>query len=120
VKGKYMMKTSSTILVVLAALAAAASPLVSQAQTAHPVIVSSPDGRTRAELSTADGMQRYRIVVHGKQVLAPSRIGIKADDLELGQDVTLGAAKSRKVDEHYRFLATIRPVRVGPSQSRGV
>jgi alpha-glucosidase len=104
VKEEYMTKTSRTILIVVAALAAAATPLVSQTQGAHPVIVSSPDGQTRAELSAVDGILRYRIVVHGKQLLAPSRIGIKADDVELGQDVTLGATKTRKVDEHYRFF----------------
>ena len=55
-------------------------------------------------LALSNGMLRYRIVVDGKQVLAPSRIGIESDDVELGQDVTLGSAKSRKVDEHYRFF----------------
>src|SRR5579859_3714125 len=104
VRGEDMIKTTSTILVLLGTFAAAVAPLASQTHAAHPVIVSSPDGRTRAELSAADGMLRYRVVVDGKQVLAPSRIGIEADDVELGQDVILGSAKSRKVDERYRFF----------------
>ena len=99
-----MMKTSSTILVLLATVAAPVAPLASQTRTARSVTVSSPDGRTQAQLSAADGILRYRIVVDGKQVLAPSMIGIQVDDVELGQDVTLGSAKSRKVDEHYRFF----------------
>ena len=103
-KGKYMMKTNSPIVVLLTTLAASAGPLASQTHPAHPVIVSSPDGRMRAELSVSNGMLRYRIVVDGKQVLAPSRIGIESDDVELGQGVTLGSAKSRKVDEHYHLF----------------
>jgi hypothetical protein len=43
-------------------------------------------------------------MVDGKQVLAPSMIGIQADDVELGQDVVLGSPHFRKVDEHYRFF----------------
>ena len=79
-------------------------PLAGQSPTAHAVTISSPDGRTRAEVTTADGVLRYRVVVDGRQVLAPSMIGIEADDVELGRDVTLGSAKFRKVDEHYRFF----------------
>jgi alpha-glucosidase len=99
-----MMKTNSPIVVLLATLAASAGPLASQAHPAHPVIVSSPDGRMRAELSVSNGMLRYRIVVDGKQVLAPSRVGIESDDVELDQDVSLGSANPRKVDEHYHFF----------------
>ncbi len=98
------MKTSSTILVFLTAVAAPVVPLARQTRTARPFIVSSPDGRTRAELNAADGLLRYRVVVDGKQVLAPSMIGIQADDVELGRDVTLGSAHLRKVDEHYGFF----------------
>jgi len=57
-----------------------------------------------AELSADSNILRYRIVVDGEQVLAPSRIGIQADDVEFGQDVILGSPKSREVDEHYRFF----------------
>jgi len=67
------------------------------------VIVASPDGKVKAELSTADGVLQYRVLVDGKQVLAPSKVGIEADDVEYGRDATLGAAKLRKVDEHYHF-----------------
>jgi len=96
------MRTSRTMFVFF--VVAALILLASQSPTAHAVTVSSPDGRTRAEVNAADGTLRYRIVVDGKQVLAPSMIGIEADDVELGRDVTLGSAKLRKVDERYRFF----------------
>ena len=57
----------------------------------------------RAELDAADGLLRYRVLVDGKQVLAPSKIGIKADDVEFGEDVTLGTVAPRTIDEHYPF-----------------
>ena len=69
-----MMKTRSPIPVLLVAFAAPAALLANQTRTGPPVTVSSPDGRTRAELSAADGVLRYRIFVDGDQVLAPSRI----------------------------------------------
>lgn len=111
-----MIKTTSAILALLATVAAPVAPLASQTRTARPVTVSSPDGRTRAEISAADGILRYRIVVDGKQVLAPSMIGIQADDVELGQDVTLGFPKSRKVDEHYRFFGAHAEGSIAPTR----
>lgn len=99
-----MLKTRTTMFALLLTLSMKAAPLVSQMRTAHPVIVASPDGRIRAELDAADGTLRYRVMVDGTQVLAPSRLGIESDDVELGEDVTLGSAQSRKVDEHYRFF----------------
>ncbi|MGA2869524.1 MAG: glycoside hydrolase family 97 N-terminal domain-containing protein, partial [Verrucomicrobiota bacterium] len=76
----------------------------SPARITSPIHVSSPDGRTRVELSAADGVLRYRVLVDENQMLAPSKIGIEADDVELGQDVTLSSAKFRKLDEHYRLF----------------
>lgn len=99
-----MMKTSSTILAFFAAVAVSVLPLAGQTRTARTITVSSPDGRIRAEVSAAGGLLRYQIDVDGKQVLAPSTIGVRADDVELGQDVTLGSAHFRKVDQRYRFF----------------
>lgn len=73
------------------------------AVAAKPVVLSSPDGRVKAELTTADGVLAYSVLVDGKQVLAPSKLGIQADDIEYGKNATLGTAKLRKVDEHYHF-----------------
>jgi len=97
------MEMSRTMFTFFAATAVLI-PLAGQLPTAHAVTVSSPDGRMRAEVNAANGVLRYRIVVDGKQVLAPSMIGIEADNVELGRDVTLGSAKLRKIDEHYHFF----------------
>lgn len=99
-----MIGIRSIILAFIAMVAASAAAFAGTTHTAGPVIVSSPDGKVRAELSAADGSLRYRVVADGKQVLAPSAMGIETDDVELGQEVTLGAVQTRKVDEHYRFF----------------
>ena len=70
---------------------------------AKPVVVSSPDGKVKAEITAPGGVLQYRVMVDGKQVLAPSKVGIEADDVEYGKDATLGAAKLHKVDERYHF-----------------
>ncbi|MGI4756811.1 MAG: glycoside hydrolase family 97 catalytic domain-containing protein [Janthinobacterium lividum] len=98
------MKIVRTILVCFPMVAASVVPLTSQTRSARPVTIASPDGKIRAELNAGDGVLRYRVMVDGKQVLAPSVLGIEADDVELGREVTLGATQTRKVDEHYHFL----------------
>ena len=97
------MKTGSTVVLFFATVAASVTTLAGQRHAVRPVDVVSPDGKVRAEVSASDGMLRYRVMVDGKQVLAPSTLGIEADDVELGQEVTLGPARLHKVDEHYRF-----------------
>lgn len=88
----------------LALLAGCLMGLVSVTAGAKPVAVQSPDGRLRAELSAAHGDLRYRILLDGRQLLAPSRLGIRADGVEFGENVTLGAARFRRVHETYRFF----------------
>lgn len=109
-----MRSTRGTVFMLLEAIALAAIVLqttvappalhANDNHSARPVIVASPDGKVRAELSASDGNLRYRITADGKQVLGASRLGMLADDLELGQGVTLGSTQSRKVDERYRFF----------------
>ena len=94
---KFAIATLLSVSMPLAALAA-------QPRAARPIAVSSPDGKVKAELTAADGSLAYRILVDGKLVLAPSHIGIQADDVEFGRNATLGTAKLHKVDEHYRFF----------------
>ncbi|HBF35001.1 TPA: glycoside hydrolase family 97 [Candidatus Sumerlaeota bacterium] len=74
--------------------------------TAAPVIVTSPDGTIKTELTAEGGTLRYRILVDGKQVLAPSALGIQSDDVELGHNVTLGAVKTRDINEKYPSRGT--------------
>lgn len=71
---------------------------------AEPVVVVSPDETIKAELSDDAGVLRYRILVDGKQVLSPSLLGIRSDDVELGREVKLGAVKRATVNEQYRLF----------------
>lgn len=70
----------------------------------QPIVVASPDGRLKAELSAADGSLAYRVMADGKEVLGRSRLGIESNDIELGQDATLGAPQVHKIKEQYRFF----------------
>ena len=89
------------------------------------IVVVSPDAKVRAQLSVTNGILSYRVTADGKQVLGASRLGIRTDDVELGQDVTLGAPRVRKINEQYRFfgahgMATNRANEaVIPAQSHG-
>jgi len=90
--------------VLLLAITGSTLPVKGQSHATSPVIVASADGKVSAELSAPGGVLEYRLLVDGKQVLAPSKLGIEADDIEFGRDVGLGAATPRKIDEHYRFF----------------
>ena len=68
------------------------------------IVVQSPDHHLSAELSAAGGNLRYRILLDGRQLLAPSRLGIRTDGIELGEGVALGAVNARQVHETYRFF----------------
>lgn len=66
-----------------------------------PNTIASPNQRIVAELSTTQGALRYRITVDGKQILAPSEIGLRSDGVELGQDAVLGSFVTRPIDQQY-------------------
>lgn len=68
------------------------------------VMVDSPDAKVRAELGVKDGVLTYRVTADGQQILGASKLGIQTDDVELGQDVTLGVARVRKIIRTYRFF----------------
>lgn len=74
------------------------------ARSQEAVVVTSPNGELRAELTVVDGSLLYRILMDGKQILAPSGIGIRTDGKNIGQNVHLGAAKFKQVHESYRFF----------------
>jgi len=80
---------------------ASLSPVMADAR---PIVVQSPARHLSAELSAPGGNLRYRILLDGRQMLAPSRLGIRSDGAELGQDVTLGSATVRPIHETYRFF----------------
>lgn len=90
--------------VALLLLGFAGTGLVFASTPEKPVVVTSPDGRLQAELTTAHGALQYSILMDGKQVLAPSVLGIRSDGIELGQNVHLGPAKFKDGHESYRFF----------------
>jgi alpha-glucosidase len=75
-----------------------------QIPAGNPMAAASPDGRVRAELLSDSGLLAYRIIVDGKQVLGPSRLGIRSDNVELGEQVSPGRPARRSVNERYRFF----------------
>lgn len=81
-----------------------ASAQITAAASSKPVLVTSPDGKVRAELDADGGMLTYKVSVDGQMVLEPSKLGIRSDDVELGEGVTLGTAKRHRVNEQYRFF----------------
>ncbi len=88
----------------LFAIGMCAPALATQHPVNNAIVVVSPDAKVRAELSVADGVLSYRVTADGKPVLGASKLGIQTDDVELGQDVTLGAVRTRKINEQYRFF----------------
>jgi hypothetical protein len=77
--------------------------LASPTFAANPIIVTSPDRKVKVVLSATDGTVRFRVMVDGKQVLAPSKIGVLSNGVELGEDAVVGKPRFRKVDEQYKF-----------------
>ena len=62
--------------------------------------VSSPDGQAVITVTDA-GELSYAVAFAGREVMAKSRFGIGADDVDLGAEVKLGKTSSRKVRESY-------------------
>lgn len=93
-----MLRFLTSSLPVLFAFNAVAQP------SQNLVSVKSPDGRIVFELSAAAGVLTYQVMADGQPVLKPSRLGIEADDVELGDQVTFGSPALHTVNEQYRFF----------------
>jgi alpha-glucosidase len=65
--------------------------------------VSSPDGKAVITVTDAGGLN-YAVAFDGRAVVARSRFGIIADDVDLGAAVQLGKSSSRKIRETYRLF----------------
>ena len=65
--------------------------------------VSSPDGKAVITVTDAGGLS-YSVTFDGREVVAKSRFGIVADDVDLGADVKLGKTSSRKIRESYSMF----------------
>lgn len=98
-----ILARSSAYLLVLVIIAFG---LTKPALAVNPIVIKSPDGKIKAELSTVDDALNYRLLVDGKQVLAPSKIAIASDGVELGQDVVLGKPQFHNVNEKYKYFGT--------------
>lgn len=70
--------------------------------TAAPIAVTSPDGKIRIEIiGEASGQLTWSVQRQNKTVLAPAPLGLTVDDINLGQSVVLGAARTKSIDEQY-------------------
>ena len=65
--------------------------------------VSSPDGKAVITVTDAGGLS-YAVTFDGREVVAKSRFGIIADDVDLGADVKLGKTSSHKISESYAMF----------------
>jgi alpha-glucosidase len=92
------------VVALLASIAFGLLAFSTPATAGKPIAVTSPDGKIRAELLSDSGILAYRITVDGRQVLAPSRLGIRSDDVELGHQASPGKPARRSVNERYRFF----------------
>src|ERR1039457_3978117 len=72
--------------------------LCAAAQAAE-IRVSSPDGKAVITVTDSGGL-KYAITFDGREVVAKSRFGIVADDVDLGADVKLGKTSSRRIREY--------------------
>ncbi len=89
---KILRTVATSLLVVTAATKAVADT----------VAVTSPDGSLRAEISRdAAGALRFAVVRSGETLIAPSRIGVTVDVVDLGAAVRLGEPQRGALDETY-------------------
>jgi alpha-L-fucosidase len=67
-----------------------------------PATVSSPDGKIKVEIHPdAKGQLTWSVKHQDQTVLAPAPLGLRVDDCNLGQSVTLGEPRNRTIDEQY-------------------
>jgi alpha-glucosidase len=71
---------------------------------AAPVTINSPDGKLTATISDEQGKLSYQIHMDGKQVLSPSKIGIRSNDFDYGSGAALGKASMRVINESYSMF----------------
>jgi alpha-glucosidase len=65
--------------------------------------VSSPDGKAVITMTDAGGLS-YTVAFDGREVVAKSRFGIIADDVDLGAAVKLVKTSSHKIHESYAIF----------------
>jgi alpha-glucosidase len=65
--------------------------------------VSSPDGKAVITVTDSGGLN-YTVTFDGREVVAKSRFGIIADNVDLGADARLGKTSSYKINESYAMF----------------
>ncbi len=71
-------------------------------KTTDVIAVKSPDGRIWVEISKGpDSKLYYKIETNGKEIVAPSRLGIISDNIDLGSEFSFGPFKSNVTNETY-------------------
>jgi alpha-glucosidase len=84
-------------------LATALFSVLGAAVQAAEIKVSSPDGKAVITVTDAGGLS-YAVALDGREVVAQSRLGIIADEVDLGAEVKLGKTSSRTIRESYAMF----------------
>ncbi len=74
--------------------------------TAAQTSVSSPDGRLKVEVNVDGGIATYNVSHYGKQVLMPSRLGLKSNIGDFSKSLSVVSSKETAVEKHYDMTRT--------------
>lgn len=76
----------------------------------RPASVESPNGRLRVEFSLdAGGVPRYAVLLDGRPVLRPSRLGLVRDDADFSRGLRLlSVSRAEAVRDRYEILTAKR------------
>lgn len=82
--------------------------LLAVALTAHAIdkTVTSPDGNLVVTVCDGGGNLTYAVTLGGKQMLSPSRLGLKTNFGDLTTGLTIRATKDYPIEKHYDMTRT--------------
>ena len=72
-----------------------------------PIVVTSPNGGVKAEISVVGGMLRYSVSLDGEPLLGPATVVMQSDGALFGKEGSIGVPEIREVNETYPFLGKI-------------
>ena len=82
------------------------SLMLPAAALADNVNVSSPDGKLVVDIDCTDGNVNYAVKYNNKQMIEPSRLGLKADIGDFANGLKLASSNTRSIDENYTMRGT--------------
>lgn len=82
--------------------------LLATSASAGDKTITSPDGKLSVNVKDSAGMLTYTVEYDGKQMMKPSRLGLKADFGDLASGLAIKAAKEYKIDKSYDMTRTKR------------